>query len=199
MTIPLNPFYMLRHGQTTANAQEVFSGSQDVDLTDLGRQQAHANIPVFTALRYKPTVLIHSHRSRARDTGQIVNTSMGLEMVEDPRIAEQDFGDWEGLPVAKVRPHILAGEDPPNGETNQEFYDRVGEAFTDHLERHDAPALFVCHGGIWRAFRAIYGQETMIVKNCEPHLFTPTPDNKAFPWTISDFKSSGFQSAPKIS
>jgi probable phosphoglycerate mutase len=189
---------MLRHGQTTANEREVFSGSQDVDLTDLGRQQAHANIPVFVALQRKPTIIIHSHRSRARDTAQIVNTPMGLEMIEDSRLAEQDFGDWEGQPVIAIRPHILAGEDPPNGETNQEFYDRVREAFMDHLGQHDAPALFVCHGGIWRAFRAIYGQETMIVKNCEPHLFNPAPENTTFPWSISDFKSKGFQSALKI-
>lgn len=35
-------FYMLRHGQTVANAMGYLSGSLDTPLTSLGRQQAAA-------------------------------------------------------------------------------------------------------------------------------------------------------------
>lgn len=198
MSIPLKPFYMLRHGQSEANLDGMLSGSIDVPLTRLGRAQAEETIPAFMSLKRRPTIIVHSHLTRARDTAAIVNSFLGLEMIEDPRIAEQNFGDWEGMQIDSIRPQILAGEDPPEGETNQEFYDRVGEAFTEHLDKHDAPVLFVCHGGIWRALAANYGHKVPPPHNCNPYLFNPAPDNDAFPWNVSDFKSGGFQSALKM-
>jgi broad specificity phosphatase PhoE len=188
---------MLRHGQSEANVQGVISGSRDVALTDLGREQARNAIPVFRSLRCKPAIIVHSHRQRARETAEIVNETLRLEMIEDPRIAEQNFGDWEGQNVLEVRPHILAGEDPPNGETNDEFYERVREAYNDHLSRATHPVLFVCHGGLWRAIPALYQQERMTSHNCEPYLFHPNKNNAAFPWHISDSKAKGFQNALK--
>ena len=41
--ITAKKFYMIRHGQSEANAAKVFSGTVDVALTDLGRAQAQTS------------------------------------------------------------------------------------------------------------------------------------------------------------
>lgn len=192
MSIPLKFFYMLRHGQSEANVLKVLSGSRDVALTDQGRQQAEASIPTFLSLKQRPTIIVHSHRQRARETAQIINRSLGLKMIEDERVAEQDFGDWEGQKIDFIRPAILSGEDPPNGETNEAFSARIADALTDHLTQHPTPVLFVTHGGLWRGFAHLYGQKLPKPNNSEPYCFAPNTESTEFPWKVSDFRSPSF-------
>ena len=40
-TLPSRSFCLIRHGETTANADEIIAGVTDVPLTQLGRDQAH--------------------------------------------------------------------------------------------------------------------------------------------------------------
>ena len=42
--IPAKEFYMIRHGESVANRDRYFSGNLDVALTDLGKQQAEAQL-----------------------------------------------------------------------------------------------------------------------------------------------------------
>ena len=40
-SLPLNPFYFIRHGETEWNRRNIVMGSQDIPLNELGLQQAH--------------------------------------------------------------------------------------------------------------------------------------------------------------
>lgn len=184
MPIPTSPFYMIRHGQSTANLKGILSGSIDADLTDLGQNQAAQAKQTFERLAPLPTVIIHSDLSRAKETAQIINNGHSLHMIEDERLAEQNFGDWENQPLSKIRPYILQGQDPPNGETNFDFYKRTWAAFEEHLSTHTNP-LLVCHGGLWRAFAAAYREKTEKPDNCTFYRFTPLNNTDSFPWDIS--------------
>jgi broad specificity phosphatase PhoE len=83
---------LVRHGQTTANAQGLVSGRKDVPLTDLGRRQATA---VAAALG-RPARVIASPLSRARETAE----AFGLAVETDERWIELDYGDLDGTPVS---------------------------------------------------------------------------------------------------
>jgi len=185
--LPQKEFMMLRHGETTANAAGVLSGSQDVALTEKGIAQATFAQNIVRQL--KPTIIVHSHRTRAINTAKITNQSLNLPMIEDPRFAEQNFGDWEGQPVTEIRPYILSGEDPPNGESNEEFSQRFIEGLNDHLKTNESPILFVGHGGLWRAFTHHYGQAPVKPGNCEPWKFSPNASNPTFPWEMKKIEA----------
>ena len=106
-------------------------------------------------------------------------------MTELPDIGEHNFGDWEGKEYVPY--NNGARGDPPNGETNQEFQDRVAKGLTSILEK-DGLALISCHGGIFRAFYAIYNNTANFeaTKNCVLYKFTPAPETPKFPWTIKE-------------
>lgn len=182
-TIPCKHFYMIRHGETVANAAKIMSGSTDTPLNDTGIAQAHAVQTVFEQLDIKPKVIIHSHLSRARDTARILNEQLNLPMHEEPDYGEMHGGNWEGAPYDVCAHLFRAWFDPPNGETVQAFFDRVRDAKRKTLTAHDTP-LIVCHGGVFRAFWTLFDLTGHLAKNCQLYEFIPHERQDIFPWTV---------------
>lgn len=177
------PFYMIRHGESVANRDGYFSGNLDVELTEIGIQQAEKARLIVESLEVKPINIVHSHLSRARDTASIINKKLKLPMYESELIGEHKFGDWEKEPWEKVRPRFFGGESPPNGETHQEFSSRVQKGINWALDK-DGPVLIVCHGGVFRGFNYLYNREMHGIKNCKLYYFQPI-DHREFPWKIT--------------
>jgi broad specificity phosphatase PhoE len=181
--IPLKDFYMIRHGETEANAAKIMAGSLDSPLNQNGRDQAKAVQAVVRALPVKPSVIVHSQLSRARETAEIINEALKLPLYEDPDLAELHAGDWEGVSYDQCRPLLDGWDDPPGGERFEDFFARVRRAKKKALEGHEGRVLIVSHGGVFRAFAKLYGLNIWGARNCTLHEFLPTPQNQSFPWT----------------
>jgi broad specificity phosphatase PhoE len=187
MPIIAKAFYMIRHGETEANKARIMAGSVDSPLTQLGRDQADQARQVIEQLAEKPSVIIHSQLSRARDTARIINQNLGLPMIEDPDYAEMHAGDWEGISYDDCHTMMRGWQDPPNGESFEAFFTRIKRAKNKALKETEGTPLIVCHGGVFRAFAKLYGLETWGVMNCHLHHFAPAPMVKHFPWTALSF------------
>jgi probable phosphoglycerate mutase len=180
--ITAKPFYMIRHGESVANRDGYFSGNLDVELTNTGKEQAEKARLAVEALEIKPLSIIHSHLSRARNTAKIINTNLDIPMFETPLVGEHRFGDWEKEPWETVRPRFDGGENPPNGETHEEFSNRVKEGINFSLKK-DGPVLIACHGGVFKGFSYLYNRKMHDIKNCALYSFKPIDDD-LFPWEI---------------
>lgn len=185
MILPAKHFYIIRHGETVANAARTLAGSLDTPLTDKGIAQAKQAATVIEKLPIQPQSVIHSHLSRARDTAEILNTSLKRPMFENPDLAEMDSGDWEGAPWGEIYSALIEEEqDTPNGETVTGFFERVRRGINHSLDHHAPPPLIVCHGGVMRAVGRLYGIKSFGFKNCHLYEFEPNPVNDAFPWRV---------------
>jgi broad specificity phosphatase PhoE len=89
-------FLLVRHGQSTWNAEGRWQGLADPPLTDAGRRQA------FTAVAAMGTVdcVVASPLVRAHETAEIIAAGIGVGPV-----VESDAGAWTG----KTRHQIEAG------------------------------------------------------------------------------------------
>ncbi len=184
--LPAIPFYVIRHGESVANLGQYTSGHVDVELTEKGLQQARDAAKIVAQLELKPTVIIHSHLQRAKKTAEIINEGLGIPMIEDPIIAEQFFGEWEGVSWEVTRQLIRDAVDPPKGETHPAFHERVKTAISKFVNEHKGPVMFVCHGGVFRAIGAMHGTNMTGVHNCALHYFEPT-EHETFPWAVKKF------------
>lgn len=173
---------MIRHGQSVANRDGYFSGNIDVELTDLGKEQAVKARAHVEALETKPVRIIHSHLQRARHTAEIINENLKLPMHETPLLGEHRFGDWENRPKSVIHPRFFSNENPPNGETHDAFTTRARMGI-NHALSFEGLALITCHGGVFRAFSQLYGQEGDS-ENCVLYEFTPHEATPNFPWKI---------------
>jgi len=165
--------YLARHGETAWNRAGRWQGHTDVALNEEGRLQAQA---LGRALIARGIVRAHSSDlARARETGEIVATLLGLPaLATDAGLRERGFGVFEGLtraesverfPDAWARYQAGAGDSPPGGEPREQVVARMSEAMrgvaallrTHHPDQ--GAALAISHGGAMRLLvRSITGE-----------------------------------------
>lgn len=147
---------LLRHGPTAWNAEGRVQGTRDIPLSEEGKAKIRALRP---PREFESVRAYSSPKLRARQTA----ACLGLKSVKlDARLAEQDWGDWEGL----TRAEMLArdGEDafvragslrglafrPPGGESTGELHARLQSFFVE-VAQSPGDAIAVSHMGILRA------------------------------------------------
>lgn len=171
---------LLRHGQSTANADGVFAGHLDVPLTLRGYHEA---LSAGRALRHERIVrVVSSDLQRASETAAAAMAGRAWAVRTTPLLRERDVGAWTGRPV----PHVLAeaggravmdglSARPPGGETLAEVAHRA----LTFLARVDdgQPTLVVSHGGLMRAVLALVHRDlgpaevgTRFVPNARPYV-----------------------------
>lgn len=153
--------FLVRHGESTANAAGIWQGQADAPLSRRGRMQAEALASRLRALPFDR--VISSDLSRARNTGAL---AMGRAPEADAAFREADVGAWEGLPgnaIAARFPEELAALMANRsdvrlggGETLGEVWARVDGAIA-RLARElgdDGRAIVFSHGGVISGFLA---------------------------------------------
>lgn len=113
----------------------------------------------------RDAVWVTSHLRRTRQTAEAFASHAGLELAEprvEPRLAEQGFGDWQGLTHDQLRQRdefdwhrfwiTPAQTRPPGGESFADLMERVRQAMNDLLQEHAGENIIcVAHGGTIRA------------------------------------------------
>ena len=132
---------VLRHGETTHNAEGIWQGQLDSPLSELGLAQADAVGPAIAAL--SPDRILSSDLGRARLTAESVGRACGIPVELDARFREVHAGRWQGLTAAEVasrwpeeRAALGRGEDVRRGEVGESMGDvltRVGAALDELL------------------------------------------------------------------
>jgi len=152
-------FFFLRHGEAAWNAEGRLCGGTDVPLSDAGRRQAQ-----LLALRLQPIpveALYSSPLQRALETARLIGRAVGREPVVDQRLAELNYGAWEGRTFEEIKrtaadiyrawdtdPANLA---PPEGETGVQLIERVTPFLADVAQRHQSGnVVVVCHKTVCR-------------------------------------------------
>ena len=162
--------YIFRHGQSEDNADFIFSGWRDCDITKKGEEQAAALAPKFKDK--KIGMLITSDQIRAVRTMEIViaqnEGAKKLEIIKDPRIKERGYGLLEGhsklelyLWNEKLLHAFRRGFDviPPEGESLEMVCERVKEFCEEIIplaKETNVNVAISCHGNSIRGFRKYF-------------------------------------------
>lgn len=154
--------YLVRHGQSEGNISGNVYGATDYPLTALGREQADIIKEHFKEI---PVDAVYSSPlQRARVIGEMVAKNHGLEVIEDHRLKELDFGIFDDMPLEEVKSRI--GNDgylsiinpfvdvhPEGGIDHQVFRQQLHD-FMDELvegkDTSDENIVITCHLGIIR-------------------------------------------------
>jgi glucosyl-3-phosphoglycerate phosphatase len=146
---------LVRHGESTWNAEERLQGQLDPPLSELGREQSRALAGVLDGLPDERVIC--SDLGRARETAEL----LGLRPARfDERWREIDVGEWAGRPAAEIDAQGTeltnwrgGPRKAPDGESWADFSARVAGAF-DELAAAGGSWMVVCHGGCIRVAAA---------------------------------------------
>lgn len=175
----MNYLVLLRHGQSQWNLENRFTGFHDIDLSDLGRQEAADAGKRLQTLGVKFDTVFTSTLQRAFNTAKIALTSAGQEgmipkIIRHDDLRERDYGDLTGLnkdETAKKygdeQVHIWRRSydvAPPGGECLQDVVEKrvrpYYEANIKPLLEKGENVLVAAHGNSLRALLIIIGAET---------------------------------------
>ena len=172
MALPRRRFVFLRHGRTDFNARGLSQGASDIPLNDEGRAQAREAAPPLVG--FGLAQIVSSPMSRALETAEIVNETLGLPLGTDPDLHEVVFGGQEGKPLAPWFGDWMQGRFTPEGaESFDDLVARAEAAMARVLDR-PGPLLVVSHGAFFRAVRALMGVDLDVpTPNATPMLCEP--------------------------
>jgi broad specificity phosphatase PhoE len=145
---------LVRHGRTAWNLERRLVGRTDVELDEVGRDQARRagrRLGPVAELRTSPLL-------RARETAALLDVD--LPAIIDDAFVELDYGSAEGQTLREIPPEQWARvrEDPttrwPGGESLADVQARVGAACASLFEhdgelarREDGDVVVVSHVG----------------------------------------------------
>jgi broad specificity phosphatase PhoE len=151
---PVYHFVFLRHGESIGNAQARWQGQSDYALTEKGRTQARALAERWKSEAVKFDLIIASPLSRAKETAEIIASTLGAKLEFDPILLERHIGEMEGLTAEEVRkrpqPPFVTPYDSIGGEGEGDWalFLRAGQALHSLLRRPAGSYLIVSHGGL---------------------------------------------------
>ena len=96
----MTTFCFVRHGESRANVDKVFTGQTDVPLSDRGMRQAEELKERLLSLR--PDAFFSSDLLRAVQTVMPAAEALGLAVRPEKDLREIDGGQWEGKPFGTI-------------------------------------------------------------------------------------------------
>jgi 2,3-bisphosphoglycerate-dependent phosphoglycerate mutase len=183
--------YVFRHAETTDNANAIFSGWRDPDLTPKGLLQAQE---ILEQLKHeKIDYAFTSHLKRARRTLEVVlEAHPDVPVFVDDRLIERCYGLLQGqskIEVSKDRPEWFAkvhrGYDfpPPEGESLRMVEKRTDSfvvQLQSWLKENPSNIAISCHGNSLRPIRRIF--EHLSLKQM---LQLENPQDKAMNYALN--------------
>ncbi|MCR5431347.1 MAG: histidine phosphatase family protein [Lachnospiraceae bacterium] len=180
-----NRIFITRHGESIWNVEKRVQGITDMPLTPKGIEMAK-NL----GMRLKEDnpgidLIIGSTLNRADETARIISEITGIPREREPRLIEQNFGEYEGHEYAKypgvfheVKKQFAC--DYNGGESMLRLGQRIFNLLDELKERQireNKTFLLVTHGGVVRMitayFKSITNEEfsSVSIGNCELREF----------------------------
>ena len=195
--------YLIRHGQSTYNLENRFTGWKDVDLTDLGVSQAKEASALLKGHQFD--IAFTSNLLRAQKTLKIILNELGsnIKTIKNEALNERDYGDLVGQNKGEAA--LKFGEDqvqiwrrsfdtpPPNGESLKMTAERTLPYYKETVlpkVLNSSNVIISAHGNSIRAIVMEIFKLTpiQILKTeigwCEPWKITYNEDGSLADYTI---------------
>ena len=146
--------HLIRH--TPVNiSKKICYGRLEVPLLDSFNQDVNR---IKNQLLNKYDIVYSSPAKRCIALSEALNFG---EIIEDKRLLEIDFGDWEGFEWDAIDKNLLnhwmedfVNVSPPNGESLNQMYFRISNFIEMLRNKEFNDVLIVTHSGVIRCFLA---------------------------------------------
>ena len=152
----MTTLYLVRHGETVDNANQIMQGQTQGELNENGVQQARAFSEQWK--NKEIDIVLASDLKRSIDTARIIAEPHQLEVLTTPLLRERDWGSFTGRFIPDLKGEVW----PDDIETLENLLSRAGE-FIAYVKQTfpGKKVLAVGHGIINKAIQSFYYQKPM--------------------------------------
>lgn len=159
--------YLIRHGETDQNRKKCLQGRSDIELNENGRELAGKTAEGLKDVKFD--LIFTSPLKRARETAEIIRGKRNIPLLEEDRLLEISFGEYEGLSFG-VDTYTIPDPEfmnffqkpeayrvPPAGESFASVIERTGSFLKELLETEEyreKTILLSTHGCALKALLA---------------------------------------------
>jgi len=145
--------FLIRHGETTGDLENRYGGSYDDHLTSKGREQL---VLTSTQVANKGIeIIFHSPLIRACESAEIISEAINIPIKKWNGLEERHYGVLTGLTKQeafdKYPEAVELHKDPmntdPDGESFEDFNNRVVATFIKITEQPYSTIAIISHGG----------------------------------------------------
>ncbi|MCP1572308.1 putative phosphoglycerate mutase [Herbaspirillum rubrisubalbicans] len=159
--------YVVRHGETDANAEQRYLGALDVALNANGKAQAQE---LRLSIPSDVKIAIVSPLLRAQQTAEIIFKDCDLPVLTVYGFRERNVGVFEGLTQTQARtqyPDLWRknitrawNDAPTNGESIKDVVTRVGYELNQLIAAYPGESVvLIAHGFVAKTIRALAHQD----------------------------------------
>ncbi|WP_310558445.1 2,3-bisphosphoglycerate-dependent phosphoglycerate mutase [Flavobacterium sp.] len=189
----MSTLILIRHGQSIYNLENRFTGSLDVDLTALGKQESE--LAAQKIMNFKFDFAYTSTLKRAKESLQIILTTIhqnNIKIIANQALNERNYGSLQGLNKAETiakcgfkqveiwrRSYNIR---PPEGESLEDTYNRTISFYKLEIEsklKSNKTILIVAHGNSLRAL-VMYLENISQEEICNLNIPTGVPKKYIF-------------------
>lgn len=156
--------YFIRHGQTVWNAANKICGATDIELTELGHQQAVEAGKKILEEGIRADEILYSPLVRAKETARHISEITKIPMREEQRLIEQNFGKYEATPRDGAEFRIAKQQFMnryEGGESMLQVAQRIYNLLDDLKKESDRKTyILVAHNGIVRILHSYFYEMT---------------------------------------
>ena len=165
--------YLVRHGETVDNAQQIMQGQTHGCLNEKGREQARMVAERLAGEAFDAVVA--SDLRRAVQTAEIIAAPHGLSVVTTPLLRERDWGGFTGRFIPDLRNELW----PDDIETEEALLTRARTFLMYMTATYPGKRVVaVGHGIINKAILAVYAgcamRDVQRMMNAEVRVLTTT-------------------------
>lgn len=152
----MTTLYLVRHGETVDNANQIMQGQTQGELNENGIRQAREFSEAWKDKAID--VVIASDLKRSVDTARIIAEPHHLEVQSTPLLRERDWGSFTGRFIPDLKGEVW----PDDIYTQENLLSRAGE-FIAYVKQTfpGKKVLAVGHGIINKAIQSVYHQKPM--------------------------------------
>ena len=152
----MTTLYLVRHGETVDNANQIMQGRTQGELNERGIRQAEALRDQLRDVPFRAVVASDLHR--AVQTATIVAAPHGLPVVSTPLLRERDWGGFTGMFIPDLKDKVW----PDDIESLPQMKERARQ-FLRFIKNNypDGKVLAVGHGIINKAIQAVLFNKQM--------------------------------------
>lgn len=171
----MQQLYVIRHGQSQANADHIIAGSHESPLSETGERQA-AYAGETARQFFKFDLIVSSPMSRAHQTAGIIAQKIGYphdEILVLDDLRERNLGDVEGRDYSDAPHHNGNYEDAenvPGVEPIDELYKRMTGVIATLQARPEKSILVVAHNGCLRMLKVALSNDPPMSMYHQPRL-----------------------------